>query len=238
VYAVEGIGHDFMVDTLDMSVIDEVIEVSDRDSFIAARRLAREEGIFCGGSTGTALWGALQVARRLGPGKVVVCILADAGARYVSKCFNDEWMKDKGFFDAEDRLGLVRDVLHFKGGHVEFAGAAETIATVSARMNELGISQMPLRERRNGGFRMVHESDLLHSLVNGQARPSDTIERVAAKLEGQVALADSVVKVQRILDSENVAVVVDQESIVGIVSKIDVVRFLAARAHAPRGPAG
>ena len=85
IYRVEGIGHDFMVGTLDFSVIDEVMQISDRDSFLTARRLAREEGIFVGGSTGTAVFGALKVAKELGPGKMLVVILADSGDRYLSK---------------------------------------------------------------------------------------------------------------------------------------------------------
>ena len=96
-YFVEGIGHDFMVNTLDFSVIDEIREISDRDSFITARHLAREEGIFCGGSTGTAVFGALQVAQELGPEKLIVCILCDSGDRYLSKCFDDKWMQKMGY---------------------------------------------------------------------------------------------------------------------------------------------
>ena len=105
IYRVEGIGHDFMVGTLDFSVIDEVLEVSDQDSFVTARNLARREGIFAGGSAGTAVWGALDVARRLGPGKVVVVIIPDSGDRYLSKCYDDEWMRDMGFLGPEQRLG-------------------------------------------------------------------------------------------------------------------------------------
>ncbi len=111
IYVVEGIGHDFMVGTLDFSVIDEVRPVSDRDSFRIARRLVREEGVFAGGSTGTAMFGALEVARELGPGKTVVVIMADIGDRYLSKCFDDEWMKDMGFLGLEERIGTVRELL-------------------------------------------------------------------------------------------------------------------------------
>ncbi|MCA9291861.1 MAG: pyridoxal-phosphate dependent enzyme, partial [Phycisphaerales bacterium] len=229
IYRVEGIGHDFMVDTLDFNVIDEVRNISDRDSFITARRLAREEGIFCGGSTGTAVFGALQVARELGPGRTVVCILCDSGNRYLSKCFDDDWMRDMGYLSAEDRLGTVRDVLKSKPVHVEFAEPDETLANVARRMNELGISQMPLVAVNGGPLLMVHESDLLQTLITGACSPGDPAVKAAKPLRGQVAAGDPISRVQKVFDEDNVAVVVENNRVTGIISKIDVVEFLAAR---------
>ena len=228
-YRVEGIGHDFMVGTLDLSVIDEIVAVADRDSFLTARRLAREEGIFCGGSTGTAVFGGLKAASELGPGKLVVVILADSGDRYLSKCYDDEWMKDMGFLGPAQRLGTVRELLEFKGGGVEFAAPGETLAHVASRMSDLGISQMPVRCTEEGHLMIVHELDLLQSLVSGRCTPSDTVDAAAKPLQGQVALDDPLTRVQNVFDQHNVAMVVEGGAVVGVISKIDVVEFLAAR---------
>jgi cystathionine beta-synthase len=97
VYMVEGIGEDMLVDTMQFDNIDDIIQVNDRDSFLMARRLAREEGIFAGGSSGSAVWAALQVAKDLDKDKLMVVILPDSGTRYLSKIYNDDWMKEKGF---------------------------------------------------------------------------------------------------------------------------------------------
>ena len=99
VYKVEGIGEDYLVKAVDFGVIDDMLQVNDKDSFLMARRLTREEGIFAGGSSGSAVWAALEVAKKLEEPKNIVVILPDSGTRYLSKIFNDAWMKEQGFLD-------------------------------------------------------------------------------------------------------------------------------------------
>ena len=156
-------------------------------------------------------------------------MLCDSGDRYLSKCFNDDWMKDMGYLGIEERLGTVREVLQLRQGTVEFAEADETLAHVAHRMNELGISQMPVAQTIGRPQLMIHEIDLLQSMVSGKCKPDDTVSKAAKPMQGMVRPSDSLSRVQKVFDEDNVAVVIDNDNVVGIVCKIDVVEFLAAR---------
>src|SRR4051794_30205845 len=110
-YLVEGIGKDTWPKTMDADVVDEWIRVSDRDSFIVARRLAREEGLLVGGSGGTTVWAALELAKRLGPGKTILSMLPDSGRSYLSKFYDDNWMLEHGFVERRASLPTVEQLL-------------------------------------------------------------------------------------------------------------------------------
>ena len=224
-YRVEGIGHDFMVGTLDFSVIDEVVNVSDRDSFFMARKLARKEGIFSGGSTGTVFHGALEEARSLGPGKIVVAVVCDSGDRYISKVFNDEWMRDMGYFAPDSRLGTAQELLDFHTRPVVFANPDESLQDVIGRMASLGISQVPMTDGQ-GDLKMIEELDILRAVASGEHTLENLARDVARPLEGQIKPNQTLDHVQTIFEDNNVAVVVDEGQILGIINKIDLLEFL------------
>jgi len=124
----------------------------------------------------------------------------------------------------------VRDVLRFKGSDVEYAQPDETLASVAKRMSDLGISQMPVaRTGKTGPLKIIHEVDLLHSLLDNQCSPTDTVDHAATDLHGQVGIDDSLSAVQSVFDDENVAVVVEDGDVKGVISKIDVIEYLAGQ---------
>lgn len=231
IYRVEGIGHDFMVGTLDMSVIDDVVNVTDRDSFIAARRLARQEGILAGGSTGTVIHGALEEARRLGEGKILVAFICDNGDRYLSKVFNDDWMRDMGYLGPAADLGTAQDVLDFKHQQVIFAEPDESIQTVIDRMVSMGISQMPMAVTPTD-LRMVEEIDILRALASNEYTPDDSVRQVSKPLEGQLAPEVGLNELQSVFEENNVAVIVRDGTVLGVVNKIDVLEYMTHRTRA------
>jgi cystathionine beta-synthase len=232
VYKVEGIGEDMMCGAMDLSVMDDVRQVTDAQSFAAARRLAREEGIFAGGSSGAAVHVAVQIARELGKGKVVVVPLPDGGRAYISKFYSDEWMRDNGFpIGRGDALAgaTVRDVLGGRRGEVISARKNDKVEVVVKKLKEHDISQMPIVDPDGRAIGMIHEYDLLQFLIEGKHRLSEIVEPLVQPLQGVVGPDTPIGRLREIFNDDHVAVVKEGDRVTGILTKIDLIEFLGER---------
>ncbi|MFQ6617687.1 MAG: cystathionine beta-synthase [Fidelibacterota bacterium] len=226
VYKVEGIGEDFLPETMDFNYVDEVIRISDRESFLTARRLAREEGIFAGGSSGTAVAAAIKYSRDLPADKTVVVILPDSGYRYLSKMYSDDWMRENLFLEG---LGRVKDVLAVKSPiKLITARTTDRVADVIKEMKKYDISQIPVVD--DGSLvGIITEVDLLNFMLEGEhnvnAPIADIVNREIAVVEGGTSLE----VLSEIFSAGNVAIVVDKGQVVDIITKIDLIDYLASR---------
>ena len=177
-YKVEGIGYDFIPDVLDRRLVDRWIKSNDRDSFLTARQLIRQEGLLVGGSSGSAVWAAMQVCRELGPNKRVVVILPDSIRNYLSKFVDDRWMRQQGFFQADWEVGSVGDVMRVIGRRDVIAlDVNERVNRATDMFKEHGISQMPVLDAgKLAGI--LTESDLLHQLMSGRIDKTTVVAEV------------------------------------------------------------
>ncbi len=235
-YKVEGIGEDFMPGTFQYDIVDRWVQVSDRDSLLTARRVTREEGILIGGSGGTAMWAALQVARDFDASKTVVVLLPDTGRGYLSKVFNDDWMRENGFLDRLATPARVRDLL---GYHNRELPALVTVP-VTARVREAiellhqySISQLPVS--RDGDMSTVHalvgsiqERTLLERVFRNPAVIDQTVDTVMDQPFPLVDVSEEVERVVPALLAGNPAVLAEEAGRpVGLITRADLLDFVA-----------
>ena len=230
VYKVEGIGEDMPCGALDLSVLDDIIQVNDQDSFMTARRLAREEGIFAGGSSGSAVYAALKLAKEVGPDKTIVVILTDAGKSYISKFYSDEWMADNGFIMRPSAEGTVSDLLRGKADKTVYsAHVGQRVGDVIAALKSKGVSQMPVLDTKKKAIGILHEVDLLDALLAGSVSQNDAVDALIRPIEGVVPTHAPVSRLRDILSQDLVAIVMQRDEIVGLLTKIDLIDYLSSQ---------
>ncbi|MFQ6012356.1 MAG: cystathionine beta-synthase [Thermoplasmata archaeon] len=229
-YKVEGIGEDIIPETIHFEYIDEIEKVDDRESFLYARRLAREEGILVGGSAGSALAAALRVARRSSPEDVIVVLFPDTGERYLSKAHSEEWLKENGFLEEQPPL---LDILEAKDARIPSlvaVDADEPVMTAIQLMRQHTVSQLPVLERGKV-VGSVREEALLAGMLERGERPEVPVREVMEKPFPVVNAGTDLDVVSKLLLRGNPAVLLGSaDEPQGIVTRIDVVEYLTRRA--------
>ncbi len=234
-YLVEGVGEDFWPETYDRGVCDEIIEVSDSDSFEMTRRLAREEGLLVGGSCGMAVVAALEVARRAGPDDVIVVLLPDGGRGYLSKIFNDTWMARYGFLTTGGNEATVAAALGSKSGEMPpliHVHPTETVRDAIDYMREYGVSQLPVLKAEppvvTGEVAgSIAEKALLDALFTGQAHLHDTIERHMADPLPMIGGGQPVSEAVTLLENADAAMVLVDGKPAGVLTRQDLLAHLS-----------
>lgn len=230
-YKVEGIGEDFLPGTMDLSLLDEVVQVDDRESFQMTRRLVKEEGLFAGGSSGSAVAGLLKSknVRELKPGQTAVVLLPDTGNRYLSKIFDDNWMRESGFLPADRYQSTVADVLRSRSiEQLVTVRPEESVDRVVRLMRQYDISQIPVVDDQERLIGIVTEIDLLEDLLEPNHIHSPE-ESIAPIVNPNVITVEQSAGLERVLpdlERGRVVAVVEQERPVGILTKIDLIDFL------------
>jgi cystathionine beta-synthase len=229
-YKVEGIGYDFIPDVLDVNLVDRWVKSNDEDSFRTARQLIRQEGLLVGGSCGAAVWAAMQVAKDFPKGARIVCILADSIRNYLTKYVDDRWMRENGFLEEDWAVGTIAELLRaMPKREVVTVDVADPLSRAVTLFKERGFSQVPVTDQgKLAGI--LTEADALRVLVEGSAKATTSIAEVMVRKVSTIAPHAPASELPRIFERGEVALVVDeQRTVVGIVTKLDMIEHLTRK---------
>jgi cystathionine beta-synthase len=227
-YKVEGIGQDWIPGTLNFEYIDDMIEVTDKESFLMARRLTREEGIFVGGSAGTAVAGALKIADKMKDNEVMVILLPDTGERYLSKVYNDDWMRESGFLMPE-RV-TVRYVLQGKAKTLPPLIAVDPAMNVRKALDlikEHDVSQLPVIDGKGKAVGSVEDGDLMSAVLENNALFDAPVSQLMHKTFPVIGVDSPIEHAIDLLTKKHPAVLVEEDhKAVGILTRYDVIEYM------------
>ena len=224
-YVSEGFGEDFVPGNYDMSVIDHFEQVTDKDGAVMARRLAKEEALFCGYSAGSCIQGLLQLKDKLKKDDLVVAILHDHGSRYVAKVYNDQWMAERGFFDVKS----FKDVVNARGKQrLITVESSQSVAEAVELMKKYDIEHIPVANAEGELIGSISESGLFQKIFSNPEIKTEKIEHVMERSFPTVSFDTPVEKLGTLINKENGAVLAKDESgNFHIVTKYDVIQALA-----------
>jgi cystathionine beta-synthase len=222
-YLVEGIGQNIPVGNADMKAIDEIINITDRESFEMSRQLGRYEGIFCGGSTGTIFAAALRVAKDLDENALVVFIVCDTGEHYLTKHHSDEWMKEKLLLEPQKiTAGLILETKNSGApGELVFVTPEDTVSTALAKMSENGVTQIPVLEN-NVSVGSLRESHILQKLLKNNALLEAKVTEIMDKSFPIVDVETSADEIRTKLQKSPAVLIENYKRITGIITRFDI----------------
>ena len=242
-YKTEGIGEDFWPGTFDQTLVDRWVRVSDRDTFLTARRITREEGILAGVSSGTAMFAALEIAKELDEKALVVVLLPDSGKSYLSKLYNDEWMRQNGFLQRFAHLMRVGDVIRGREAgtpQIVVVSRSDTVRSAIDTMQRYGISQIPVVANGTAAsvsdiVGSVQERTMLDRVFREPALVDATVERVMEAPFPVVQANEDVERLYAELAGGVPALLaVDDDRPVSVITKADLLEFVAHQRLASR----
>jgi cystathionine beta-synthase len=230
-YKVEGIGEDFLPSTMDITVVDAIERAGDKESFLWARQLVRQEGIFAGGSSGSAIAGAIKYCKKLKGDRLPVVILPDSGSRYLSKFYDDKWMREFGFLSMEFGETALGDLLLAKPNkQLITATLGDSIRKVVSVMHQHAVSQMPVIGADGVLVGLIEEVDLLNHMLEEHAHSHDEpIDPLVQNANAVFPPETSLDEAMPSLTAGLAIIVIEQSKPIGILTKIDVLDYLAGK---------